>query len=147
MLAAHIFADEIDSAMMAWHAEIVGASIEEQVMGLAPIVFKDFDDHFLRAQGPEGAWAPRTRSYPWPILIKTGKLQYAAGTQHGAGNISRFVSGKAEFGLDVGVVNYAGFHEYGTSRMPARPWCWLSSDAEDEAAKRLLDALYELFIG
>lgn len=147
MLPQQIMADRIGEAMSAWHVDIEWERFEQPLMSLGPIVFRDFDDHFLKAQGPSGPWAPRTRQYPWPILIKTGKLQYAAATQNGAGNINRFRLDVAEFGLDVGVVNYAAFHEYGTSRMPARPWCWLSSDAEDEAAKQLLDALFLILVG
>lgn len=147
MLPLRIEADEVEDVIRDWAHEIITETYERQLMALAPIAFRDFDSHFLNAQGPDGAWAPRTRQYAWPILIKTGALQYAAGTEGGQGNISRWKSGWAEFGLDVNVVNYAAFHEYGTSRMPARPWCWLSSEAEDQAAKQFLDDVYLLFVG
>lgn len=147
MLPARIEVEDLHQELLRWADEIEANSLEQPLMSLSPIVFREFDSHFMNAMGPNGPWAQRAHSYPWPILIKTGKLQLAAGTEHASGNISRFQNGWAEFGLDQSVVNYAGFHEYGTSLMPARPWCWLSPEAEDEAAERFAAALYALFAG
>lgn len=147
MLSERILVEDIEAEFARWGQEIAGADFERPLMALAPVVYRDFGKHFANAEGPNGSWAPRSRPYPWPILVKTGKLSYAAIVENGAGNITRFRDGWAEFGLDVSVVNYAAYHEYGTSRMAARPWCWLSSDAEDEAARLLLDSLYLQFAG
>lgn len=147
MLAERIMIEDLDTAFTQWTQELIGATFERQLMDLAPVIYREFDSHFKNAQGPNGAWQKRTRQYPWPILVKTGKLSYAATVANGQGNITRFRDGWAEFGLDVGVVNYAAFHEYGTSRMAARPWCWVSSATVDEAAKLLLDSLYTEHVG
>jgi phage gpG-like protein len=147
MLPQRMYADDVEGAFRDWAQQIITETYEVPLMALAPVVFYDFDQHFSNAAGPYGAWAVRTRQYPWPILVKTGALQYAAGTQGARGNIDRWNAGWAEFGVDGSIVNYAGFHEYGTSRMPARPWCWLSPEAEDKAAAQFLDAVYALFVG
>lgn len=147
MLPVTIEADDVDAAMRGLVAAMAGETYEQQLMGLAPVVYAEFSDHFRDARGPDGPWAPRARAYPWPPLVHTGKLSYAAIVPQGHGNITRWRDGWAEFGLDATVVNYAGFHEYGTSRMPARPWCWLSPEAEDEATERFADAVVNLFFG
>lgn len=145
--SGQIESTDLRSELQAWSAEIESNTLEEPLMSLAPLVFREFEGHFDSAQGPSGKWPPRKYDYPWPILIKTGFLKAAATEQGAPGNISRFKDGWAEFGVDVSVVNYAAFHEYGTSKLPPRPWAWMSSDAEDEVAERLIDALYALFVG
>ena len=147
MLPSVIESEELASVLAAWASEVDSQSFEEPLMSLAPLVYKDFDSHFMNAQGPDGPWAPRKHSYPNPILIKSGKLIYAAATKDGAGTILRYREGALEFGVDGSVVNYAGFHEYGTQFMPARPWAYLSENAIEEVAVKLLDALFLLLIG
>lgn len=143
---SRIMIEDFAQELRAWGDSIESQSLEEPLMSLSPLVFKDFDDHFMQSLGPDGPWAPRTRNYPWPILIKTGFLIRAATESNAPGNIHRYRGDALEFGVDVSVVNYAGFHEYGTRKMPARPWAYLSEDAADAAAEQLLDRLYTLFV-
>lgn len=142
-----VYVEDLRQEMQAFASEIMSASLEAPMMALGPLVREDFAAHFAQKQGPDGPWPPRVRSYPWPMLVKTGFLMTAA-TQEGApGNIALFRDGWAEFGVDGSVVNYAGFHEYGTTKLPPRPWTWLSADAQDEAEQQLADSLFVLFVG
>ena len=144
-LPTSIDVEDLEQVLRTWATEISNADYSDAILSISPVVFGDFDDHFQNAQGPDGAWPPRKRAYSHPILRKTGDLHRAA-TQEGApGNIKRFSEGWGEFGADGSIVNYAGVHEYGTELLPPRPWAWLSSDAEDEAAEQLANRLYAMF--
>lgn len=36
-----------------------------------------FDENFAASGGLFGGWAPRAKSYPWPILDKTGDMRHS----------------------------------------------------------------------
>lgn len=55
-------------------------------------------------------WAPRTRVYPWPILLKTGRLMRST--------FSRMEGSQLLIRNDC---DYVGFHQFGTKKMVARP--------------------------
>lgn len=57
----------------------------------------------------ESSWPPRKRSYPWPILVKTGKMKANWKVKPTKG--------------DVTVLNptaYARYHHFGTPKLPIR---------------------------
>jgi phage gpG-like protein len=60
-------------------------------------------------------WEPRTRPYAWPLMRKTGMLMGSLTSLFGPPNDIDDMH--AEFGTDV---EYAKFHQYGTTKMPAR---------------------------
>ena len=60
-------------------------------------------------------WEPRSRAYPWPIMRRTGTLMGSLTSLFGPPNEVNDTS--AEFGTSV---EYAKFHQYGTTKMPAR---------------------------
>ena len=65
---------------------------------------------------PSGSkWEPRTRPYPWPLMIRTGKLMSSLTNLFGPPNNVENTS--ATFGTNV---EYAKFHQYGTTKMPKR---------------------------
>ena len=66
---------------------------------------------------PVGGWAPRRgeMEYGWAPLVRTGRLAGSLTNLHGPPNV--ITPTWAEFGTDV---EYAKFHQYGTTRMPAR---------------------------
>lgn len=65
---------------------------------------------------PSGSkWEPRTRPYPWPLMIRTGKLMSSLTNLFGPPNNVDNTS--AKFGTNV---EYAKFHQYGTTKMPKR---------------------------
>jgi|688.fasta_scaffold40725_11 phage gpG-like protein len=64
---------------------------------------------------PVGGWAPRRDEELWPLMKRTGALAGSLSTLSGPPNdIGRR---DATFGTSV---EYAKFHQYGTSRMPKR---------------------------
>lgn len=71
--------------------------------------------NFTAAGLPVGGWAPRQQPYAWPIMRKTGALFRSLTSLRGAPNdIGRTT---AIFGTNV---EYAKFHQRGTSQMPKR---------------------------
>lgn len=111
---------------------------------MTPVFEQEMQDQFAsEGRGPNaGAWAPLSEQYArWkeehypgqPILQREGTLHEAL-TSSGSPFAKRVISGDTfDFGT-VGV-EYASFHQLGTSRMPARPEFDFGGDME-----RLLQA-------
>lgn len=72
-------------------------------------------ENFTTGGLPVGGWEPRKGFYTWPIMIKSGKLFNSLANLRGAPNVITPMF--AEFGTKV---EYAKFHQYGTTKMPAR---------------------------
>lgn len=64
---------------------------------------------------PVGGWQPRRESKPWPLMIRSGSLMKSLTGLFGPPNDIGAKS--ATFGTKV---EYAKFHQYGTTRMPSR---------------------------
>lgn len=62
-----------------------------------------------------GPWEPRREPKPWPLMIRTGKLMASLTSLFGPPNNIGMT--EATFGTRV---EYAKFHQYGTTKMPAR---------------------------
>ena len=66
-----------------------------------------------------GRWQPRVDNLPHPLLRKSGTL-FRSLVQPGApGNVDIRSEHSLEYGTDIA---YADYHEFGTSRIPARPY-------------------------
>lgn len=72
-------------------------------------------ENFATGGLPVGGWKPRKKTEPWPIMVRTGKLMRSLTALFGPPNSIGATS--ATFGTRV---EYAKFHQYGTSRMPSR---------------------------
>lgn len=72
-------------------------------------------ENFSTGGLPAGGWKPRRTEKSWPIMNRTGTLMRSLTSLFGLPNDIGAKS--ATFGTKV---EYAKFHQYGTSRMPAR---------------------------
>lgn len=72
-------------------------------------------ENFTTGGLPSGGWKPRRDFYAWPLMIRTGKLFSSLANLRGAPNVVTPLY--AQFGTRV---EYAKFHQYGTTKMPAR---------------------------
>lgn len=86
------------------------------------------------------AWSPRKRAYPWPILIKTGHLMRSAVAEGEPGHVENVGDRELMTGTNV---FYAGFHQFGTERMPARPFEAVPDAAVDEMENLLVDYIQD----
>jgi len=79
-------------------------------VAMRPLIIKEFKQNFDTAGSTLGKkWAPRKRSYPWPILRKSGKLK--ATWSDNIQSLSMVISNP---------VKYAKYHHFGTFRLPVR---------------------------
>lgn len=81
-------------------------------------------DNYTASGLPVGGWSPlkpaysawKARNFPGaPIMVQTGRLFRAVGQMNGAG--TKIGRNRAEFNVGV---DYASFHQYGTTRMEKR---------------------------
>ena len=79
-------------------------------------------------QGRPELWEPRQDDNYWPILMHTGNLLHS-------------IHYEVEGGFSVSVgsdVPYAGFHQQGTSKMPARPFLLIQDQDTNEIENLLV---------
>jgi len=102
----------------------------------------DLAEGFLNSKSPEGkAWAPL--KYPRPPghnpgtrpLIDTGQLMQSV-ISDSKGHIEIVSSDSTTFGTSV---FYAGFHQFGTTKIPARPFLGVPPKSLDAAIRMLGD--------
>jgi len=91
-------------------------------------------ENFTTGGLPVGGWKPRRDFYAWPLMIRTGKLFSSLASLRGAPNV--ITPSWAQFGTNV---EYAKFHQYGTTKMPARKIVFdppgFSREISEKAAK------------
>lgn len=113
---------------------------------------QDIHQHFIDNRGPEEAWAPHApetirRHGPHPLLRLTYAMHTAATRLGASGNLAIFRPREMISGVDGNVVNYASYQHYGTNRIPARPFIWISDEAEEDAATEFERLYFEMMIG
>lgn len=92
-------------------------NLERGVKDLTPaftdvsvVLIQEFKANF-NAQGNvlEAPWKPRVKSYPWPLLQKTGKMK------------SSWLSKPTRKDLEISnTAKYAQYHHFGSTRLPVR---------------------------
>lgn len=101
-------------------------------------------ENFTKNGLPSGGWSPRTRDYAWPIMRKSGKLFRSLASLNGSPN--EIHSNYANFGTKV---EYAKFHQYGTTRMPARKVVFtpigFAKAVGEQAAKHIVGLKGDMF--
>jgi len=95
-------------------------------------------ENFTTGGLPVGGWDPRKRDYAWPLMRRSGKLFNSLTNLRGNPNVVTDMV--ATFGTNV---EYAKFHQYGTSKMAARKIVFdptgFSQEAAHKAARWVVD--------
>lgn len=91
--------------------------------------------HTLHASPSGMPWPPRKDSKAHPLLILTGKLMNSA-VGPGGDHVEIITPTSLEFGTDL---YYADYHQFGTSRISARPFMGVSGEIVQECGKILMD--------
>jgi phage gpG-like protein len=73
------------------------------------------EQNFTTGGLPVGTWKARKGAYAWPLMIRTGRLFSSLASMRGAPNV--ITPMEAHFGTNV---EYAKFHQYGTTKMAKR---------------------------
>ena len=87
-----------------------------------------------------GRWVPRQDDLPHPLLRKSGTLYSSLVRPGSRGNINVQTSHSLEYGTDI---PYADFHEFGTSRIPARPYLLYAVEDIDVKVAREIDSYFQ----
>ncbi|QNK82596.1 hypothetical protein [Nakamurella sp. PAMC28650] len=100
----------------------------------AELMQKTFQLNFDSRGDMFGGWSPRTRSYPWPLLEKTGAMRKAFFT--------RIEGNTAVLGNST---SYFKYHQLGTRNMPQRLMMKLDNERKALVVKifqqHLLDSM------
>jgi phage gpG-like protein len=97
---------------------------------------KEWSNNFKTEGGNYGGWKPLSPKYAaWrgsagPILIRSGQLFNSVRSLHGAPNDIK--DDEAYFGTNI---EYAKFHQYGTTKMPKRPIIFEPSNVANKWGK------------
>lgn len=105
------------------------------------LLFQDVQRHFQKEESPEGAWKDLS-----PItLARRRKAGAGAKKLRDTGRLFGsikpiYTSNKAEVGTNL---IYASTHQVGRGKIPARPFIWMSKEAE----KRILNQFMGFLAG
>jgi hypothetical protein len=99
----------------------------------------DVEYAFASRTSPDGqVWAPRKDSLPHPLLIKSGAM-YAAATGRGSGFADLSTFNSIQMGITPGLVDHDKYQQFGTSRIPARPYMGMRESTVDRGAELVAD--------
>src|ERR1035437_7563178 len=105
------------------------ALFQAMIPGLLNTMAETAKEHFVDSFHNQGFtdttyqhWAPRNKSYGWPILSKTGALEDSIKIKY------RFAN-SIVIGSDS---SYGSYHNEGTSRLPKRTFMGYSSNLEQK---------------
>jgi len=131
-----------------WADQIENMSLEGPLRATLPIWHQGIEENFMRAQGPSGAaWLPRKDNKPHPLLILTGALLMSVRDNGLAGHIQMVGWRRLMTGVNTDVVEYAAVHEYGSGRVPARPYMYATPAVQDAALLVFAEETFQILVG
>ena len=149
MMPKVFLAIEAEYWLSAFGADMENASFEPAFRACVPELMTAFGDNFEQAHGPDGAWAPHA---PYtiklygvhPLLILSGELVRSVTGEKNPGGVLYAESREMTIGTTI---FYAAWQNYGTTKIPARPFMWLDEQNTDIVASKFLDGVYVILLG
>ena len=121
-------------------AFVANGSLEPALRECKLIAEEAMAVNFLEGQRATGTkWPPRKHQYPHPTLIKTGHLMHSVVSEGEPGHVENVGAREMYTGTNV---FYAGFHQFGTKKLPARPFV----EVPDHAVDAMEDVLANFII-
>ena len=126
------------------------ADYSDDLAEFLPVLRGDHEEMFSGEHDSTGSgWEPLAESTIQRkghdiILFEKGHLKESLISDGGAGQIAETSDRHLAFGTEV---EYAGYHQSGTSRMPARPPVGLREDTLDEIVETVADRTIESLKG
>lgn len=124
-------------------ATVEADRVDTLIKGKA-VIINQIEANFAGRQTATGqAWAPHAPSTiarygAHPLLELSGAMKDAA--TGGPGRREEIINGDIlALGVSPEQIEYAGFHETGTAKMPARPFMNLNNDTADKLAELSAD--------
>lgn len=114
--------------------------------GLVDPVNESFGSNFDRKTGPDGQpWKPHAaytikKMGVHPLLMWTGAMIFSLESRSGSGRIEEITSNSLTIGTDL---FYAGWQQYGTAKIPARPFVWMLGSDIDQITQLFADRVLE----
>lgn len=132
------------------YAAPVAFVYQEPLNAFLPSLVEEHREHFAQEKDAGGnSWAPLAQSTidrkgHDTILVEHGDLERSLTAIGGAGNIAAVTGQGLLFGTSD---EKAGFHQAGTSRMPARPPVGISEERINQLAESLADSAVNQLLG
>lgn len=109
---------------------------------------RDVGEAFIHGQDPVTGeeWPERVRDYPWPILVKSGRMRRRAlEVISQAKPVTGANSVKVQ--VDYTDPEYGFFHHFGTRTMPARRFFGYSQQTVDDLTESVTELMGQLYTG
>jgi phage gpG-like protein len=145
MIPKEFLASDAIMVLGAFASELENVSLQEVFRKTTDSLHEGFQANFTNTRGPKGTWPPHSPVTvaiygPHPLLILTGAM-LASVTQTGApGSIENYRPREMEIGTSIW---YSGFQQFGTLKIPARPFLWLDSTPMEKVTSAFVNALIE----
>jgi phage gpG-like protein len=102
-----------------------------------------FSSNFDQTRGPDGIWPPHAPYTillhgPHPLLILTGAMKRSVTQSGSEGRIEELMRNEAKIGTSF---FYAPYQQFGTRKIPARPFLWLEGSYVERLTNQLADAM------
>ena len=126
------------------------ADYTEDLSAFLPVLAEDEQEFFLDEKDSSGAkWAPLAKSTIAAkghdlILYETGHLEASLVSESGPDHVQNVTHRGLKFGTSD---EKAGFHQEGTSRMPARPPVGITEDTLDKLVDAVADKAVDTLRG
>jgi phage gpG-like protein len=144
-----IEADKAPEQLGAWASQLMVGDFTEFLQDAAMAARQDVRDNFTSSATPENLDWPERKIIGdgHPLLIDTGLLLQAA-TGGGVGHIEQISDNSLTFGVDGGVVPYAGVHNYGSVKknIPQREFLGLTEETIDALEESLANFVIGNFL-
>ena len=88
----------------------------------------------------DGRWARRVDNLPHPVIAQVRDAVCVIDTSGCEGNVNIQSPNSLEYGTDI---PYADFHEFGTSRIPARPYLLYAVENIEGKVAREMDQWFQ----
>lgn len=112
------------------------------------ILLQDVSEHFSSKTGSDGTpWPARKNLKQTHPLLILSSLLFQSATGNAAGRIDRVTDRDLTFGVDKGMVPYAGVHQHGFGNIPQREYLWVSDEAEESCAEKVAEHVQRNLFG
>lgn len=123
-----------------WY-RLAGGLNPDVIRPLTEQIQRDIESHFALSRGPDGTpWKPLKYRQGKPLIL-SGALRAAAVAAAGSPQIT-----EASLVVSLTEPPYAQYHQFGTRRIPARPFMGLSEEGQRQTARALEIAATAFFV-
>jgi hypothetical protein len=148
MIPREFMASDALDVMTSFADDFESVSVRDAFEAIKPDVREAFASNFANTRAPYGTWPPHSpytvaRYGPHPLLILSGAMLASVTTSGASESIEE--TGDRYMVLGTGFF-YAPYQQFGTRKIPPRPFLWLTGDAADQISEKFLDACWTILV-